>query len=461
MIQLTKKPYPSIEATYDNVKGKYVLESNHDIELVNYPHSSYYLDEEGLPKENKDGQHLVRRGLYFNPTTKELSFEKKTGSVYTDKYYLDTNNNVYIGQKFNNAFCGYDKENNRYYNYYQNGCPLGCVNMYGDIYKDSKFLDGKEEVINAIARYFSASKQSWSFEELRNYYPGVDIDKAIETDFGGDDLKIMIQAFNQFDAAIIDPYKSRLTDEFGITTKNMMDYALTAKGFFMSSSQVNSYQNIVVNDSWTSKIIMPSDYRTDEYQWKEKIETKYVVDDNAQYDAVIALTDKTTEQLKFMTQNYEDDSFYFLTNDVFTIIYFLTDNLKTIKTVFLIVGLVMAGFSGLMLLNLISTSISAKQKEIGILRAVGARGSDVFKIYFSEAGIICLICFALSAVLGGVGCYILNNEMSEGLAIQLFDYGPINLGIILAVAFVVGLLGTLFPVIRASRRPPVESIRAL
>ena len=278
---INKKPYPSIEATYDNVKGKYVLESNHDIELVNYPHSSYYLDEEGLPKENKDGQHLVRRGLYFNPTTKELSFEKKTGSVYTDKYYLDTNNNVYIGQKFNNAFCGYDKENNRYYNYYQNGCPLGCVNMYGDIYKESKFLDGKEEVINALARYFSASKQSWSFEELRNYYPDVDIDKAIETDFGGDDLKIMIQAFNQFDAAIIDPYKSRLTDEFGITTKNMMDYALTAKGFFMSSSQVNSYQNIVLNDSWTSKIIMPSDYHTDEYQWKEKIETKYVVDDNA------------------------------------------------------------------------------------------------------------------------------------------------------------------------------------
>ena len=64
-----------------------------------------------------------------------------------------------------------------------------------------------------------------------------------------------------------------------------------------------------------------------------------------------------------------------------------------------------------------------------IVLKVGARGSDVFKIYFSEAGIICLICFALSAVLGGVGCYILNNEMSEGLAIQLFDYGPINLGI--------------------------------
>ena len=456
-----KKPYAANEVTYDNVKGKYVLESNHDIELVYYSRGSYYLDEEGLPKENQDGQHTTRRGLFFNPTTKELSFEKKTGSVFTDKYYLDTNNNVYLGHKFSNAFAAYDKNNNATYYYYQNGCPVGFVNMNGEVYKSSMYLSDKVDVIEALARYSSSSKQSWYFEQLRNYYPDVAIDDAVETDFGGEDLKLILQALNQFQLINNDPYMSKLTDEFGITTKNMMDYGLTIKGFFIPSNQVNSYQNIILNDNWVSKIVMPSDYHNDQYQWKEKYETKYVVDENAQYDAVIVLTDKTTEQLKYMTQTFEDDSFYFLSNDVFTIIYFLTDNLKTIKTVFLVVGIVMATFSGLMLLNLISNSISAKEKEIGILRAVGARGSDVFKIYFSEAAIICLICFMVSAILGGVGCYILNNEMSEGLAIKLFDYGPINLAIILGVAFIVGLLGTLFPVIRASRRPPVESIRAL
>ena len=75
----------------------------------------------------------------------------------------------------------------------------------------------------------------------------------------------------------------------------------------------------------------------------------------------------------------------------------------------------MAVFSGLMLLNFISTSISNKQKEIGILRAVGARGSDVFKIFFSEAAIICLICVALSIVLSGVGCYIFNEKITDNL----------------------------------------------
>jgi ABC-type antimicrobial peptide transport system permease subunit len=114
-----------------------------------------------------------------------------------------------------------------------------------------------------------------------------------------------------------------------------------------------------------------------------------------------------------------------------------------------------------MLLNFISTSISAKQKEIGILRAVGARGSDVFKIYFSEAGIISLICIALASILSPVACYFLNAEMARGLNIEVFNFGLMNIGIIFAVAIVVGLIGTLLPVIRASKRPPVESIRAL
>ena len=154
-------------------------------------------------------------------------------------------------------------------------------------------------------------------------------------------------------------------------------------------------------------------------------------------------------------------SLYRIDNSVSDTILFITDLLKELKLIFLIIGCVMAVFSGLMLLNFISTSISNKQKEIGILRAVGARGSDVFKIFFSEAAIICLICVAFSIVLSGVGCYIFNEKITDKLTIQFFEFGIINVAIIFAIAFVVGLLGTLFPVIRASKRPPVESIRAL
>jgi ABC-type lipoprotein release transport system permease subunit len=52
-----------------------------------------------------------------------------------------------------------------------------------------------------------------------------------------------------------------------------------------------------------------------------------------------------------------------------------------------------------MLLNFISVSIANKKKDIGILRAIGARKIDVFKIFFSEALFIGVVC-SLLAIIG-------------------------------------------------------------
>ena len=49
----------------------------------------------------------------------------------------------------------------------------------------------------------------------------------------------------------------------------------------------------------------------------------------------------------------------------------------------------------------------------------------------------------------------------KGLNIALFDFGLLNIGIILGVSLIVGFIGTIFPVFKASRKPPVESIRSL
>jgi len=54
---------------------------------------------------------------------------------------------------------------------------------------------------------------------------------------------------------------------------------------------------------------------------------------------------------------------------------------EDLSVVFLYIGIGFALFSALMLANFISTSISYKKQEIGILRAIGARSNDVFKIY--------------------------------------------------------------------------------
>ena len=132
-----------------------------------------------------------------------------------------------------------------------------------------------------------------------------------------------------------------------------------------------------------------------------------------------------------------------------------------LKQIFLILGAVFGVFAALMLLNFISVSISAKKKDIGILRAVGARGSDVFKIFFSEAFIIASICFLLASVGGFIVCNVINTSMLTIVKMKLLDFGIINVGLVFAVSFGISIIATFFPVYLAAKKSPVESIRAL
>ena len=196
-------------------------------------------------------------------------------------------------------------------------------------------------------------------------------------------------------------------------------------------------------------------------EWKWENETKYKFPEDGKYSSVIALTDNTVEQTKYIL-HYGDDTFKIkMTNQVYESVDFMAEMVSTLKKVFLIVAAVLGVFSALMLFNFISVSISAKSKEIGILRAVGARGTDVFKIFFAEGGFISCICFLLSAVAAFFVCNALNNSISEAISIKMLEYGWIEIGLIFAVAAVVSIIATIIPVVHAAKKPPVESIRAL
>lgn len=84
---------------------------------------------------------------------------------------------------------------------------------------------------------------------------------------------------------------------------------------------------------------------------------------------------------------------------------------RFLGTYILIVSLVFVLFTYLLFFNFISVSISYCKKEIGILRALGARTFDVIKIFGYESLIIGFISYLLS--IGGwlVVCRILNNSL--------------------------------------------------
>lgn len=135
--------------------------------------------------------------------------------------------------------------------------------------------------------------------------------------------------------------------------------------------------------------------------------------------------------------------------------------LEIMMQVFFYIGLFFLAFSMLLFYNFISASINNKRREIGILRAVGARGSDVFKIFYSESFIIALINFLLAGTATIIISMVLNNFFSSelGFFIVLLKPGFIELGLVLAAALLASFISALLPVIRIAHQKPVDAIR--
>ncbi|MBQ8894989.1 MAG: ABC transporter ATP-binding protein/permease [Clostridia bacterium] len=134
--------------------------------------------------------------------------------------------------------------------------------------------------------------------------------------------------------------------------------------------------------------------------------------------------------------------------------------LQKASKIFLYIGLGFALFAALMLSNFIATSISYKKQEIGILRAIGSRSSDVFRIFFSESFIIAMINFVLSSVGVGAATALVNWILRDnGILISVLTFGPRQILLLLAVSILVAAMASYFPVQRIASKRPIDAIR--
>ncbi len=201
---------------------------------------------------------------------------------------------------------------------------------------------------------------------------------------------------------------------------------------------------------------------------QQRDETKYIPEADATFGAVLVPFEHSASALGAIFDRTDvtdpvTDIFYTVGNTLYAEVSMASDIVAELSVVFLVIGLVLAVFSSLLLFNFISMSITNKKKEIGILRAVGARGTDVFKIFFSESGIIVGICTVLAIIGTTVLTFVINNILRDsiGFEVTLFVFGFVPIIIMVAVAVAVALISTFLPVYFAARKKPVESIRAL
>jgi putative ABC transport system permease protein len=122
---------------------------------------------------------------------------------------------------------------------------------------------------------------------------------------------------------------------------------------------------------------------------------------------------------------------------------------------------VLAGIAGISLLvagvgiiNTMTVSVMERTREIGTLKAVGAKSVDVLFIFLSEAFITGLVGGTIGAVFGFVLGQVVGRYIS--LAVQ----PSLSLGMfVVGFAVVTSILSGLYPAWRASSLNPVEALR--
>lgn len=191
--------------------------------------------------------------------------------------------------------------------------------------------------------------------------------------------------------------------------------------------------------------------------------TEYSLADSDAYYKCIFVPTSSSDIFSDIEVLNNDSTIYSISNTLYNSLSAITSLVGMLKKVFFWIGLVLAAFSALLLFNFITVSISSKTHEIGVLRAVGARGKDVFKIFFSESLFISLLAFIIALIGAIIVVVNLNTYISNELTftLHLLDFGILSVLIMLAIAVAVAVVGTFIPVTLISRKKPVDSLRSL
>lgn len=325
--------------------------------------------------------------------------------------------------------------------------------------------------------------------DYANYFASVELtDERIEelyyslsvTDDSGD-----------FEADILDSYvylasQQGITFEESTLTKAQMQYYLCYRYQFSSFTTLDITYDIV--DYYESE------FYDDVTDALEKVETALYISNidpiedveivglYMDYDTIVVnenfLADEEMGIYKGVYFNFPDDeselkSILQLGNDEGQdIIYRVTtpssDSIENIMyTMYMIqditfyVSLGFAVFAVLMMYNFMSVSIAHKRNEIGILRAIGSRGSDVFKIFFAEAFVIGLINCALAVTGTFVTAIFLNGMFIDrlGMVINILNVSIRQIGLLFGASMVAAFIASFLPVRKIAKKRPIDAIR--
>jgi putative ABC transport system permease protein len=116
---------------------------------------------------------------------------------------------------------------------------------------------------------------------------------------------------------------------------------------------------------------------------------------------------------------------------------------------------------GIGIANTMYTSVLERTREIGVMKAIGAKNSDVFAIFFIESGLLGLVGAGVGIILGFavsksveyIAVTSLNTTLLQAAVPTYLVVG------LLAFGFVIGAVSGTLPAVQASKTNVVDALR--
>nr|WP_245326421.1 ABC transporter permease [Methanococcus voltae] len=194
--------------------------------------------------------------------------------------------------------------------------------------------------------------------------------------------------------------------------------------------------------------------RTKKRDVYDSIEIKLV--DDADYNYSMNSIKKALRTSRHVTESNEDFTI-FSSKDILEgtkdILNYITIFLAFIAGIALLVG-------SLGIANTMFTSVLEKTKEIGIMKAIGAKNRDILMLFLFNSALIGLIGGMLGAIIG----IVITQIVAYAIAMQMqtpYEFVISINGIIisLAVSILAGLISGVVPAYNASKLKPVDALR--
>jgi len=175
------------------------------------------------------------------------------------------------------------------------------------------------------------------------------------------------------------------------------------------------------------------------------------------------LIDKAKEDIEKLLRNRRDvkvgeEDFEVSTPDA--MLNQVNSVLNAIQIFIVLIASIAIFVGALGIVNTMATSVVERKKEIGIMKAIGARNKHIFMMFFVESGFMGLVGGILGIIIGlGIGSF---GIMAINNFVGATTTPEINIPLIIFAligSFLVGAIAGIVPAMHAAKQNPVEALR--